>query len=479
MTSPCGIRCGIAGLALLQAFACAGDRGPGPTAAVIETAKLELASSPERLILISVAGLSPAAYRATAGARAPMPTLAALAATGVSADAVQPAVPASRYPAHATLLTGRVPGEHGIVADRLLGEGGVRRSLYSHASQLRSPVLWQVAAEAGLRVTSLGWPTTVGAEIAQTLPDLEPSSGDESWVAGLQGSATPDLLAAAIVEGGTSAAVRRPGPARDAVLVGVACRVLAAPAPPQLLLLSLSGPTGVLARYGPDRPEVEAAFAAVDRQLSRLVGCLRDAGRLETTALVVTGDHGALEVHTAVVPNAVLARAGLLTPEEGRVALVSWAAIARSNGGSAFVYAQGTDDALLARRVLSQAAEETGAFRVVSADEMSQLGADPAAWFGLAAKPGFVFTDDAQGPLLRPAPVRGAWGYLPDAPGMATGFVGWGAGLRRGVRVSEMRQSDVAPTVAELLGLSLAGGKGRALVGVLELPEVSSPSAPP
>ena len=309
----------IAGLAILLVAACAGERGPKP----LGDSRLKFASSPARLVIVSVAGLTPATYRGSAPS---MPTLASLAANGVSADAVRPVAPAARYPAHATLLTGRVPREHGIVAARLLSDRGVRRSLYSHASRLRSPVLWQVAAEAGLRVTSLGWPTTVGAEIAQTLPDLQPSSPEEPWLTALEGSATPELLAAARLEGGEARAAQLPGPARDAVLVGVACRVLEAPAPPQLLLLSLSGPAGALLMYGPDRPEVAEAFAAVDRQLSRLIVCLRNSGRLATTGIIVTGDHGTIAAHTAVAPNVALARAGLLTPQEGRAALVSWSA---------------------------------------------------------------------------------------------------------------------------------------------------------
>ena len=88
---------------------------------------------------------------------------------------------------------------------------------------------------------------------------------------------------------------------------------------------------------------------------------------------------------------------------------------------------------------------------------------------------GFLFDDAFNGPRLRPAPVRGAGGYLPDTPAMVTGFVGWGAGFRQGVRVSEMRQSDVGPTAAEMLGVSLEGGSGRVLVGVLEVPAVSAP----
>ena len=43
-----------------------------------------------------------------------------------------------------------------------------------------------------------------------------------------------------------------------------------------------------------------------------------------------------------------------------------------------------------------------------------------------------------------------------------------GRGIRSGVRVPIMRQTDVAPTVARLLALDLGEVEGRALVGALQ-----------
>jgi hypothetical protein len=57
---------------------------------------------------------------------------------------------------------------------------------------------------------------------------------------------------------------------------------------------------------------------------------------------------------------------------------------------------------------------------------------------------------------------------------MDAGFVAWGPGLGRRLRIPEMQQTDVGPTLARLLGLSLEGADGRVLVGVLRLPRVSS-----
>ena len=59
---------------------------------------------------------------------------------------------------------------------------------------------------------------------------------------------------------------------------------------------------------------------------------------------------------------------------------------------------------------------------------------------------------------------------------MAPGFVLWGRGVRSGVRVPWMRQSDVAPTLARLLGLPLDSQDGRVLVGALEAPLQAPPA---
>jgi len=120
-----------------------------------------------------------------------------------------------------------------------------------------------------------------------------------------------------------------------------------------------------------------------------------------------------------------------------------------------------------ARGVLVAAAARTRAFRVVSASEMLELGADPDAWFGLEAEPGFAFGNAPRLPLQRPAAIRGAGGYFPNRAEMNVGFVAWGRGVRSGIRVPRMRQADVAPTVASLLGLDLGDTDGRVLIGAL------------
>ena len=451
---------------MLCLVACAGREAPSPPPPTPATAAF-----PERIVLVSVAGMTPVAYRGV-GARSPaMPTVAALARSGAAADAVTPVTPSARYSAHATLVTGQRPATHGIVADRLIGEHGVRRARYWHASQLGAPTLWGIAGRDKLSVAALGWPTTVGAAIPLLIPDLVPVSRGETWIDVIAGASTPALLALIAKEDRVDPALAHEGAARDALLTGLACALLESAQPPALTLLLLAQAAPAQAGYGPDSEAEAAAFAKADAQIRRLLDCLSASGRSGDSALVIVGDRGVLPVHTLVAPNAILADSGLVVPSGlSRGSIASWSALSRSNGGSAFIYAKTDEAAVQARRALAAAATRTRAFRVVSAEQMLALGADSEAWFGLEAEPGFSFGNQIEPPLLQPGARRGVGGYLTGQPGTETGFVAWGRGVRSGIRIPRMRQTDVAPTIAHLLGLDLGDVDGRALVGILSVP---------
>ncbi len=281
----------------------------------------------------------------------------------------------------------------------------------------------------------------------------------------LVADAAPKLRDLVLRNGGNREAAHRPGPERDALLTAVACGLLEAEAPPQLLLMRLGQSGPAVEQHGSRSSEAAIAFAAIDRQVARLLRCLDAKGLLESAVIVVVGDHGTAPVHTEIAPNTVLAREGLLQPFGAGVE--RWSAITRSNGGTAFLYARDERSAVLARVALENAGHETGAYRVVSANEMIRARADADAWFGLEAEPGFAFLDTAQEPLLVASRRLAAGGYLPQTAAMDAVLVAWGRGVRPGIKIPGMRQTDVAPTLARLLGLRLEGATGRVLVGVL------------
>lgn len=470
--APAAVAAALAAFAILAA-ACATPPPSAPRAEAAPAADFVLPellgepARPLRLLLIGLPGLAPHHYLGDASGAAAMPLLARLAAAGAAALAVEGVAPESRYPASASALTGRLPGAHGIVADHRIGSSGIRAARYSQVSQLRAPALWQRAAERGLGVAALDWPTTEGAALPQLVPDVEPERAGEHWIDAAARSGDAALRAALhhAASAGPAEALDRPGAARDAALVAGACALLEAPRGPALLLLQLGGLERATRRSGTRTPDASAAAAAADARISELLACSGRGVPLGATAVIVAGLRALLPVHTEIAPNALLARAGLLAPG------AAWSALVRSNGGSAFVYASSERAALRARSELLAEAQRSRAFEVVSAEELLPLGVDPDAWFGLRAEPGYRFSDAEDGPLLAASELRAEGGYLPGV--VDAGWLAWGRGIRAGVQIPRMRVTDTAPTAAALLGFELAPESeldGRALIGVLELP---------
>lgn len=58
-------------------------------------------------------------------------------------------------------------------------------------------------------------------------------------------------------------------------------------------------------------------------------------------------------------------------------------------------------------------------------------------------------------------------GYRPDTPGMETGLILAGAGVRQGIVLPLTNTVDVAPTIAQLLGISLPDAEGKPIAGAL------------
>ncbi|HME71597.1 MAG TPA: alkaline phosphatase family protein [Myxococcota bacterium] len=434
---------------------------------------------PQLVVLVSIAALTPRAYLESGGQHPPMPFLAERAAAGALAERVESVAPAATLPAHATLLSGRLPSHHGVTGELVLRAEGASVPTPLDAVAPHGATLLSVAKGRGLRTAALGWPGSFGLPVDYFFPEEFPTAV-AGWPALLDASTTPALLEFAHRQGASSRTVAAASAERDQVLVGLACAVLGSSAPPHLLLVRLSQTWPAVRDEGPASPQAHEAFTAADVELRRLVGCVESSTAGHSAAIFVVGDHGAVDLHSVLEPNVSLAEAGLLIPNPAEPSLATrWSAYVRPSGGAAFVYARKEEDAVLARKVLRDAAAQTGAFRIVSADEMLRNGADPEAWFGLEATLGYEFGVAVSGPLLHAAAQRAGAGYFPHQVVMAPGFVAFGAGVRPGVRIARMREIDVAPTVAALLGLSLEdaaaekskGPDGRPLVGVLDFVE--------
>jgi arylsulfatase A-like enzyme len=265
-------------------------------------------------------------------------------------------------------------------------------------------------------------------------------------------------------------------------MVELACRVAASDRDPGLWLIRLDQSARFARAAGVKTPETDAALGRIDAALGRLLVCLETAGRLADSAIFVTGDVVFQPVHTRVDPNVVLVGAGLVGRDpRSSTGVRSWLALSRSNGRSAYVYARDAENALIAREVLEKEAADSRAFDVVPAAELAAAGADPQAWFGLSARPGYVIGNGLAQPGIRPAEVRASEGTLPflDPAASGVGLVVWGRGIRSRVRLPDLELVDVAPTIASLLGLRLDEDlDGNPVIGLLRAAVPPPPPGP-
>jgi hypothetical protein len=461
------------------------------------SAALGESGPPRRVFLITIAGLQSGDFLNARGHIASerdairMPNLAGLAREGSIGIQVHPPTPSSTYASHATLVTGRLPNRHGIIADEALDEDGNRSLPFSDNRLLKGTALWDAAIGRG--VLSLGWPTTNGARIELIIPDgvsLDPSA---SWLEQIRNQSSPLLIREldAIAEAALVDPERPkdddglprtwPTPAeKDSAFAELVCRIVTSERDPSLWLIRFDQTAIYQRAFGFGSVEVDDALERIDVEIGRIGACLDTTGALGETAIFVTGDVGYAPVHTRIDPNVILARNSLIGRDPRSLTGVrSWLALSRSNGRSAYVYARGANDALRARELLEEEATRTGGFEVVSAADLVRAGADPQAWFGLAAKPGFVLGNGLAQPAMRPSEQRASEGGFPflDVESSSVGLVAWGRGVRPRVRMPSFELTDVAPTISTLLGLRLEETlDGEPLLGMLR---AETPLPPP
>jgi arylsulfatase A-like enzyme len=428
---------------------------------VIATVTLLLALVPgahggapaRHLLLVSIDGLRPVFYL---DPDSPARHLRALAARGAHARAAEPVFPTVTYPNHASIVTGVRPMRHGIASNNMVDANGVRGRWYEDAAALRELPLWEWVRARGLSTAAVAWPVTVGAPIDLLLPERD-YYARRTPLALLQQAVTPGFFERTGVE--PTADIFGDVAKWDDFLTRTAAALIRR-ARPNLLLLHLVQADHFQHHAGPDSAETRQAIARLDAHVATVLAAVDEAGISDRTSVIVVGDHG-FEDYTGVVhTNAILARAGLRDcPALGN----GWRATAHAAGGSAAIIMRpdaGADAVTAAEAAVRAAAADR--YQVLTRSELDALGAMPGAAFGLEAAPGWTF-DGGCWRGLTSRRSGGVHGALPSRPGMATGFIAAGAGIRRGVVLDRMRLIDVAPTAARLLGVPVPDVEGRVL----------------
>jgi predicted AlkP superfamily pyrophosphatase or phosphodiesterase len=372
-------------------------------------------SAPAPLAVVLVVGLTPDLLRHA-------PRLGALARDGFMAT-LDPAIPAVTCTAQATLLTGCLPREHGIVANgwyfRDLGEVW----LWRQSNRLvQGEKVWETARRArpSLRVAKLFWWYNMysSADVSVTPRPIYPADGRK--IPGLY-SQPPELGRRLQQELGDFPLFDFWGPRagiRSSEWIARAARRVFDGERPDLLLVYLPHLDYDLQRFGPFDARIPGAVAAVDRVAGELVEHLRAAG----AEVVALSEYGIEAATGAVLPNRALREAGLLAVQE----TLSWElldagasrAFAVADHQIAHVYVRDPADVARTAALLGRL---DGVERVLDRDAQRSLGLDhersgelvllaaPGRWFAY-----YYWLDDARAPdFARTVDIHRKPGYDP------------------------------------------------------------------
>jgi predicted AlkP superfamily pyrophosphatase or phosphodiesterase len=241
-----------------------------------------------------------------------------------------------------------------------------------------------------------------------------------------------------------------------------------------LLLLHLITPDGVEHAYGPHTREAYQAVAESDVHLRSIWNVLNEPPFAGRSAMFVVSDHGFAPYDKMIRPNVVLKELGLIAVgADGKVTdRRAWCV---PQGGSAFVYLLNAErQKETVSQVHKKLADLEGVSAVLTPEEFSKLGLpspkdnSEAPDLVLLTGPGYSFADAASGPaVVNAGGHKGTHGHDPRPDYMHATFVAAGAGIKPGVKLKTIKNTDVAPTIARLLGVELKNVDGRALSEVL------------
>src|SRR4051812_6547616 len=422
------------------------------------------------VVLISIDGFPAWLWR---DPTMPIPTLRRLAREGAAAEAMTVSNPSITWINHTTMVTGVTPRRHGVLFNGLLVRQGptappVIEQWRDKADLVRVPTIYDAAHAAGLKTAQADWVAILNSgTIDAEMLEIPKPGGEIEQELVKKGVLTQEQLAG-FTKGANVAW-------RDTIWAQAIIDMIET-RQPNLLLYHPLNTDSINHAYGPGSFASFTAYAYVDRLIGDIIAALEKSGRPAT--VFITTDHGFKKVSKVILPNVVLRKAGLLDAKAPQK--VTCDAYAMVQGGLTFVYV--TDPAKRAElkpRLRALFEKTEGVQQVLDGSEGPSLGMPtPEENQGMGdlilyAKPTYAF----QGALLGDAEVvesknyLGTHGYPASDPELDGIFLAWGYGIKPGTKLGRVSNTDIAPTMAELLGVQMPPMDGRVLTEMLAWPK--------
>lgn len=391
----------------------------------------------------------------------PVPTLRHLAETGSSANRMIPINPTVTWPNHTAMVTGVRSPRHGLLYNgTLVRTGGwppVKIEPWIDKEKMVHAVtVYDAASKQGLTTAEADW---VAIYNARTINWHFPEEASPD------GALEREMIERNVLKRADVENFRKDNIVRRDEIWAKAAVYLIREHKPNLLLVHFLTLDSVQHHYGPKTLASEAAMAFLDSRVKEILDAIKASGMEDRTTVFVVSDHGFKAFHKQIRPSIALASLGhdaYVVPE----------------GGSAMIYLNKAHTEELTAKARQALQGVEGIERIATRSDFPSLGLpdpqkDPQmADIVLFAKSDYAFSRPAanEGPVVVNAPQQaGSHGYLASDPDMDAIFIASGYGIRRGVRLDQIPNVDIAPTLASLLGVTLPKTEGKVLREILSI----------
>ena len=407
--------------------------------------------APRYVILITIDGLR---AEMIDDPQMPSPFLKMMSREGLRIGRVIGVPPAATYPSHTTLVTGEVPARHRVFYNRpFLWNKDTARISYWYADSIAVPTIWQRAHEASMKTASLFWPTSTGSPyIDYNVPEFWSLDYSCDQMAYIKPFCTPVGILDELEQnacGKLDTITYQAGSLQRDGRTAAMANYLMNHYQPRLMTIHLITTDYSQHDYGTKSQQLLQDMGSADHAVGTIIENLRLTHRLDSTVVIVCGDHGFCDYSQTLSPNVWLTRAGLLSMQPGG----EWKACFYGGGNTSFLYLRKSNDKKTLRRIRKMLEElpasERSLFRIVEKEELTEKGADPAVVLALEPIVGVAITNNRTGEVVQQQK-GGTHGFLSGQD--ATTLIAYGCGINPGHQ-DTIRQTDIAPWILHMLGL--------------------------
>ena len=370
------------------------------------------------------------------------PNFSKLIKNGALIKNVESVYPSLTYPAHATIVTGKYPKNHGVINNTVLDFKNDNPDWYWYRKYIKGDTIFDLAEKSGMKTCSILWPVTARSKITYNMPEIFCTKRYDNQIlkSALAGSKIYQ------VNMNKKFGYLRQGmeePYLDNFATEVAKKTIRE-LKPNLILLHLIDSDSQKHKYGIENKEVIESLKRQDERLGEIIESLKLAGIYEDSTIIALGDHSQINVNNVIKLNSILMKNDLINVNSNKIK--SYKAIAKSCDGSSYIYLKNKNDVETRKKVRDILNELKNKYsnvieEVYNNEEIKNLGADINASFMIEAKRGYYFIDDFLGEAIEVIDesskikhkLRASHGYLPSRDNYKTFFIAYGKTIKKGV----------------------------------------------